>query len=212
LLHTLEVERFVGRTPEGLFALQGLTRPLLSARARHELELAAAPHLAELAATTRETVGLAILCDNHLEVVAVLDSPQAVRMGNTVGRILPPHASSLGKAVLSRLAQPERDRLVDAYGLARYTRHTIVDRRQLILDLDRAATRGYALDDEENAVGGVCAGVAICAAGGAPVGAVSVSMPKARWDVAETRALTLAAVKRAAAGITAALGAGTRAP
>ena len=56
--------------------------------------------------------------DNRIEVVATLDSPQLIRMANTVGRILPPHASSLGKAITAHLPDDVVERLRRSYGNA----------------------------------------------------------------------------------------------
>ena len=52
--------------------------------------------------------------ENRIEVVATVESPHLIRMGNTVGRILPPHASSLGKAVTAFQREEVRDRLFAA--------------------------------------------------------------------------------------------------
>jgi IclR family acetate operon transcriptional repressor len=204
LLCTLEVEGYVARTDEGRYRLEPALEPLLSAQLHAAVRRAAAPHLKVLAQRTRETVGLALLHENHMEVAAVIESPQVVRTGNTVGRILPPHSSSLGKAMLAFMDADARDRLIEAYGLYRYTPRTIVDTGELRKELDRTRGRGHALDLEENALGGVCVGAPLFDAGGGVCGAISVSLPKARWEGAGQGAL-VKAVRKAAAAISRAL-------
>lgn len=54
---------------------------------------------------------LAVLFDNHIEVVAVIESPDLIKMSQTVGRIIPPHASSLGKALTAFQPEAVQERL-----------------------------------------------------------------------------------------------------
>ena len=81
-------------------------------------------------------------------------------MGNTVGRIVPPHASSLGKAVAAFQSEDVRDRLVRSYGIHRFTEHTVTDEVELKLEFERVRSRGYSTDEEESVLEGCCFGVA----------------------------------------------------
>ena len=128
----------------------------------------------------RETVSLAMRFENHVEVVATVESPQLIRMGNTVGRILPPHASSLGKAITAFQPEDRRESLLRSYGLHRFTDHTIVDEVELKRELERIRKAGYSLDAEESALEGCCFGAPIRGADGSVIGAISLSMPKMR--------------------------------
>jgi len=107
----------------------------------------------------RETVSLAALMGNHIEVVAALDSPHLVRMANVVGRILPPHASSMGKAITAFQGNELRERLIVSYGMTLFTPNTISDQRQLEEYFEKIRSTGISCDDEENTLGGVCYGV-----------------------------------------------------
>lgn len=99
ILHTLEASGYLNRNAAGQYSLSFDIRPLIPTHLLTKLIDIANPRVKDLNRAFRETVSLAILFDNHIEVIAVMESPQLIRMGNTVGRIIPPHASSLGKSI-----------------------------------------------------------------------------------------------------------------
>lgn len=199
ILHTLEVAGYLERDPDGRYRAPAALRPRSPAALQPDLLDAAAPLMKALNREFRETVSLAMLFENHVEVVATLESPQLVRMGNTVGRILPPHASSLGKAITAFQAEERRDSLLRSYGLHRFTDHTIVQDVDLKREFERIRQSGYSLDAEESALGGCCFGAPIRGRDGEVIGAISLSMPKMRLAVADgLRDRVLAAVRAAA--------------
>lgn len=136
----------------------------------------------KLALEHRETVSLAVFLGNRIEVTAVLDSPHQVRMGNVVGGIIPPHASSLGKSIAAFVNEEQRDRLIRCFGLMKMTRHTIDDELSLQAELDTVRERGYATDLEESALDGCCVAAPVFDTDGHPIAAISLSMPKIRFD------------------------------
>jgi IclR family acetate operon transcriptional repressor len=140
----------------------------------------ASPRLQELSRTLGETVSLAALFDNRMEVIAVNESPQMIRMTNVVGHILPPNGSSLGKAIAAFQSDERRQKLLRSFGIYRFTEHTITDRAELEREFGRVREQGYSTDREESVPGGNCFGVPILAAGGEVNAAISASMPKIR--------------------------------
>ena len=201
ILYTLEAAKYLERDAAGRYRLPQAFRNG-AANGSGALVQAALPHMRELSREFRETISLAMRFDNHIEVVATIESPQLIRMGNTVGRILPPHASSLGKAITAFQPEDLREPLIRSYGLHRFTAHTIVDELELRRELDAVRTRGYSSDVEESALEGHCFGAPIRL--GTRVGAaISLSMPKMRIRDDEHRERLVAAVLRAAAAISA---------
>ncbi len=196
ILHTLEVAGYIERDPAGRYQVTASLGPASGRRER--LLSAAAGPMKALHREFSETVSLAMLFDHHIEVVATIESPQLVRMGNIVGRILPPHASSLGKAVTAFQDDTRRESLLRSYGVHRFTAHTLVDERELKDEFDRIRRDGYSLDAEESALEGCCFGAPIRDASGAVYGALSLSMPKSRMKPAALRPRVIAAVRRAA--------------
>ena len=201
ILHTLEVGGYLERDQAGLYHAPASLGPATGRRER--LVAAAVAPMKALHREFSETVSLAMLFDHHIEVVATLESPQLVRMGNIVGRILPPHASSLGKAVTAFQDDARRESLIRSYGLHRFTEHTLVDERDLREEFDRIRRDGYSLDAQESALEGCCFGAPIHDQSGVIYGAVSLSMPKSRLRPAALRATVIAAVRRAADRISA---------
>jgi IclR family acetate operon transcriptional repressor len=135
---------------------------------------------------------------HHIEVVATIESPQLVRMGSAVGRILPPHASALGKVILAFQPDDAGEHLVRSYGLPRFTPRTIVDRPRLTEELRCIRRDCYGVDNEERVLAGCCFAAPIRDHGGRGRAAVSLSMPRARMDGDRMREQIVAAVRRAA--------------
>lgn len=198
ILHTLEKAGYLERDPAGLYRAPESLRPMGSGHLQQQLVNAAMPRLKALNREFRETVTVAMLFENHIEVVATLESPQLIRMGNTVGRILPPHASSLGKAITAFQPEERCESLIRSYGLHRFTAHTITDEVELKQELERVRQTGHSFDAEESALEGSCFGAPIRGADHAVIGAISLSMPKMRLRSDAERNRVMAAIERAA--------------
>ena len=122
-------------------------------------------------------------------------------MGNTVGRIVPPHASSLGKAIAAFQPEDVRERLVRSYGIHRFTEHTVTDEVELKREFERVRSRGYSTDEEESVLEGCCFGVPILDAHGDAIAAISVSSPKMRMRDEQLQKRLVAALRRAAGSV-----------
>jgi DNA-binding IclR family transcriptional regulator len=144
---------------------------------RSDLRVAAAEALKTLRDTTRETVHLAVPSDLAMVYIEKLESPHVVRMASRIGTRVTLYSSSVGKAYLSALAPAARDALLAQVKLERLTPNTVTDLRQLRRELDETAERGYSEDREENEAQIHCYGAPIVGRDGAPVAAISVSIP-----------------------------------
>jgi IclR family acetate operon transcriptional repressor len=148
-----------------------------------------------------ETASLAGLFDSHIEVLLVFESQQIMRMGNTVGRILPPNASSLGKAITAFQTAEVADKLVRSYGAYRFTPQTIVDEIAMREELARVRASGVAEDVEESIAGGRCFAAPVLGVNGHAAGAVSLSLPLIRYRGDAQRQKILTAVRKTARAI-----------
>lgn len=198
IIHTLEVMGYLDKAAGDLYTLSPAVSYLVPNRTLAKLVSVALPRMKELGRQFRETVSLAFLFRNHIEVIEVVESPQRVQMGNMVGSIIPPHASSLGKCITAGQPERRRDRLLRTFGIVPLTPHTITDEVKLKVELDLVCSRGYAADLEESVLGGRCFGAPIFAGGAHPVAAISVSTPGIRLDNQEA---VISAVRSAAAAI-----------
>jgi IclR family acetate operon transcriptional repressor len=187
ILHTLEVAGYVEKTADGRYHVSVDRRPMIPTSLLTRLLRIAMPHLKELTRQFRESTALGVLFDNHIEVMAVVESPQNIRMGNTAGRILQPHASSIGKSICAFQTEERRERLLRSYGILRMTPKTITDETELREEFQRIRTQGYALDNEETTIDGRCYGCPIFTGEGEVLAAISMSLPKSRMGSSENQ-------------------------
>jgi IclR family transcriptional regulator, acetate operon repressor len=139
----------------------------------------ARPVLERLNKEFGETIHLGRLEGQHISFLDSIESTRAVRVSSRVGRALPAHATSSGKATLSQMSGEELRRLYPHEDLDRITDNTITSRAKLERALDTIRRRGYALSNEESEDG--VASVAVPVA--SPTGvlyAVNVSVPTHR--------------------------------
>lgn len=107
---------------------------------------------------------------------------QAVRTDPGIGKRVPIHATSAGKAILANLPDAQVDSVIERRGLPTLTEHTIVDPDVLWEELKEIRERGYAINDQENINGLRAIGVPVIGPSGQVVGALSVSGPTHRMQ------------------------------
>lgn len=198
ILRTLEIAGYAVRVEGDRFRLGEKGPGFLPAKLAAAITHAAALPMRQLGREFRETVSLAVLFNNHIEVTAVVDSPQHVRMGNVVGGLIPPHASSLGKCITAFQPDEDRDRLIRSYGVVKMTEMTITEELDLHRELELVHAQGYATDLEESALDGCCLAAPIMGPDGKVSAAISLSMPKMRFTNQER---LIAAIRAAATEI-----------
>ncbi len=187
LLQTLETLHYIRRDANGHYVPSHENSAIVSTQYVNALAAAAREPMRRLNMEFGETVSLAILLHNHIEVVHVVESSNLIRMTNIPGRILPPHASSMGKVITAWQDAETRKRLLQSYGLTRYNENTIVDEQTIEAEFEQIRSRGYSTDAEESTPGGFCFGVAIFSTPGKAEAAISLSMPKSRMPADEAR-------------------------
>jgi IclR family acetate operon transcriptional repressor len=201
ILHTLEVSGYIERDVTGRYTLAADLRASAPGLLRTALVDSAYPALKQLSREFQETVSLAMRFENRVEVIATIESPHLIRMGNTVGRIVPPHASSLGKAVAAFQPEEVRERLVRSYGIHRFTERTVTDEIELKREFEQVRTRGYSADLEESVLEGCCFGAPILDTQRDAVAAISASCPKMRIRDEQLQQRLVVALRRAAENV-----------
>lgn len=182
ILRTLESRGYLIQATDGAYAL---APKLLLGRVYERAERirqAVRPLLLALASRFDETASLAYLFEDRIQVLDTVESFHAIRMTNKPGRVLPAHASSLGKAIAAFQSRATVGRILEVYGLVRRTEHTVVDRQVLLSEFEQIRSCGYAIDREESVSGGVCIGAAITVDGSSVVAAISTSTPSVRMS------------------------------
>ncbi len=173
-------------------------------RSRDVIALARLPmrHLME---ESGETVNLAVEDQGEAVYLAQVECRQMMRAIAKPGGRVPLHCSGVGKALLAALPEAEVGKILQRRGLPRATEKTLDSPLRLRGELERIRGRGYAFDDEENAVGLRCVAAVIRDEYGHPLAGLSLSGPMARITDARVPLLGAMVIK-AADEITAALG------
>jgi DNA-binding IclR family transcriptional regulator len=181
IVAALRAEGFVG-SDERLALGPRLISLASQSWAKFDLRTLAGPDLRGLRDDTGETVHLAVPSTTEMVYIDKLESAQTVRMTSRIGTRVRLHASSVGKAYLAALPASERDALLDQITLIRMTDRTITRRKDLEAELRLTRERGYAIDGEETEPEIHCLGAVVRNRAGRPVGGISISVPKYRFD------------------------------
>lgn len=163
-----------------------------------------APFLRRLMVETKETVHLGVLDEWEVVYIDKIESHQPLQMFSRIGRRAPLHCTALGKALLAFQPTEVVERFLRRR-LRAYTPATLTDPARLRADLERIRAHGYALDDEEFAVGLTCLAAPLRDHTRQVVASLGIAGPVVR--VTDDRVPRLGGlVREAAAGGSAALG------
>lgn len=195
----LEREGFLRREPD---AKRFTVGPRLTHLAQGGLRAAArlgARHaiLEGLSREIRETCNLGILDDRSVVYIDRVEADWPLRLHFDAGSRVDPHCTAMGKLFLAYMPEGERDRLLSALPLARFTDKTITGRAELDRELAKIRRAGYSTDDEEFLMGVVCLAAPIVNAAGEVIAAVAMQAPRARMSLREAQR-HLPRLKRAA--------------
>jgi IclR family acetate operon transcriptional repressor len=190
LLGTLVERGYLARDGRRYSAGPGLQR--LQARSGgFSLAERAAPLVRTLRVQLNETTSFFVQEGWEVEAIVTETSEQALRYAIDTGRRLPMHALASGKALLATLPDAELSRYFAEVRLDRFTPSTVTSEAKLRKQIGEIRKRGFSTTDEELHLGINGLGRAVTI-GGDVVGALSVAIPKVRYDAAmEKRAADL---------------------
>src|SRR6266849_6308816 len=163
ILRTLETQGYLTRNPEtgkyrvGLKVLS-LSRGALSGIDVREVALPIMRHLME---KTNLTCHLAILDGPDAVYIEKVEPQGFIKMDTWVGRRMPVHATSVGKALVAYIPREQLEGILRKSGMEKRTPKTITTLPRLLKELEKVRTQGYAVDDEENNLGARCLGAPI---------------------------------------------------
>ncbi len=147
---------------------------------RRDFVTTARPFMEALVDQCGETVNLGIVDDGEAVFLSQVETQEVMRMIARLGSRSPVHASGVGKAMLAHMSESRIEKILERRGLPRFTEMTIDNPADLRDELEQIRQRGYALDDEEHAVGLRCVAAPIFDENGRALAAISLSGPKAR--------------------------------
>ncbi|GAA4701624.1 hypothetical protein GCM10023215_45730 [Pseudonocardia yuanmonensis] len=150
-----------------------------------ELRRVALPPLQVLMARTGETVQLQVVRGRHARFVASVECDRILRVGDRVGRELPAHLTSAGRAVLA--TWPE-DHVRDLYDTGGPPDVGQLDVHALLRDLRRVRKQGFAVNDGLTEEGLTAIGRAVHGLEHPPAIGIAIAMPTARYRAAQLTA------------------------
>jgi DNA-binding IclR family transcriptional regulator len=176
-VQTLVAAGYLVQDPvDGRFSIGFAVLPLASSLLdRNRMRIEALPHLQTLAQETGERANLGILYRDSVMYVAGVEKPALPTIYSRFGKSAPAHCSSLGKAILAYLPEPDVRALLDRMPLVAHTPTTITSRAAFLKELADTRARGYAIDRAEHAPGSSCVAAPIFDANNRPIGAIGVS-------------------------------------
>jgi IclR family KDG regulon transcriptional repressor len=161
LIHTLLDLGYLQRSSEGRRYVLGTRARNLAVLTTADLQLAG--FCSQYAEDVSKRLGLNVVIGvrrgSEGVVIFKADSPTDHAPGAWIGRHFELHCTALGKALVAYLTEREieevfRQTSIDA-SLIRYTPSTVCSRSGVLADLARVRTRGFSLNNEESAIGGI---------------------------------------------------------
>lgn len=186
LLTTLEQKRFVQFDHENSLWHIGVQSFSIGSAfgRRRNLSLMAQPIMRRLRDSTGETVNLALADQGYAMFLLQVESREPMRATARPGTRAPLHCTAVGQAMLAAMSEPDLEQelaeILPQHGLPRLTPNSIARPTKLREALVETRDLGYAVDDEENALGLRCVAAPIFNELGRPFAAVSISGPTLR--------------------------------
>jgi DNA-binding IclR family transcriptional regulator len=135
----------------------------------------AMPLLRQIVESTRLGAHLAILDHGDAVYIERIESPGFIKMDIWSGRRVAPQATAVGKALICHLSREVVQEIAALHPLSPVSARTIVTLPHLLEELAAVRRRGYAIDDEEHAVGVRCVAAPVFSASGDVVAAIGAS-------------------------------------
>jgi IclR family KDG regulon transcriptional repressor len=179
LVYTLRINNYLDQNPENRKYHLGLKLAERAAVLLGQIDLRkiATPILESLLEWSGESVNLAIR--DHQEVVYIerLFGSHSLGIRSELGKRAPLHSTALGKAILANLEMAEIQSILVDYKLTVITPKTIVNIKDFLAELQKVRANGYAVDEEENELGGRCLAAPVIDHTAKPIAAISISTP-----------------------------------
>ena len=178
ILSSLAEHGLVERTTRGNYQL-GIKLMQLGSRVNASVDIRklALPLMERLRDLLGETVNLTVREDDEVVYIERTLAKRMIRVEQVIGSRAPLHVTAVGKLMLGDQGEAACRSYAKRSKLPAYTANTHTRITPLMQDCIAAATRGYALDNEEAELGVGCIGTLVRDASGHVVAGLSVSAP-----------------------------------
>ncbi|MEU1696110.1 MULTISPECIES: IclR family transcriptional regulator [Streptomyces] len=168
---------------------------------RHGLRETALPFLQDLYEATHETVHLGVREGREVVYLERIHGHDRLPLPSRVGGRLPLSCTGVGKALLAFSSPELVDTVLGETPLPQLTRYSTSDPDRLRTAIEQAHVSGLAYEEQEAALGVSCIAAPVFDGSGTAVAALSVAVPRARFQPAQLAP----AVRTAALGLSRAL-------
>lgn len=182
LLTALEGRRFVRYESDARLWKIGVEAFVIGSAFLRNRDIAAfaRPVMQALVNDSGETASLYIDDDGEIVCIGQVECRQTMRVIARPGGRAKMHASGSGKALLAYYPAARLDQIVERHGLPASTEKTINTPQALRRSLEAVRSAGFAMDDEENALGIRCVAAPVFDHAGEAIAAISISGPASR--------------------------------
>lgn len=141
--------------------------------------------LDELSKELNESTSIGVLDGGEVVFIARSTSKRILTIELGVGAKLPAYCSSMARVILANMNQDEMIDYISNFSLESLTKFTINKKVQLINEIQKVASQGYSLSDQEIEIGLRSLSVPILNRNGKCVAALAVSSQTARMSKEE---------------------------
>jgi len=182
ILNTLDSGGFVVRDRENRKYILGPALIGLGRATRNSAELIryARPTLMELSKKYNETVNLGVLSHGKVIYLDTLESAQRLRVTVPMTIENNAHTTALGKVILSSMEEEHALKIISIMYAAKANQTSRYTEPEFIEHIQSSRKQGFAIDNEDDAIGFRCVAAPIFNASGDPVAAISISAPTTR--------------------------------
>ena len=149
-LQTLSEMEYIEKSVDNKYFL---TPKLFAAASRSlsetELSKIALPYMEDMSYRTGETSLLAIRDGNSALYLTRIESKYNLKFYEGIGMKIPLYCTAMGKVLLTGVDKEELDRFFATEQLIPYTEKTIVDKAELLKDLEEVRRKGFSVCESE---------------------------------------------------------------
>lgn len=156
------------------------------------------PYVERISAETGETASLTVLHEGMIVYIVRISAPRLLHDALTVGARMPAYPASMGRILLAGLPEPDLERYLRDTEFRQLTPLTVIDPERLRNIIAQARQSGYAVNDQEMALGLRSIAVPVTAADGHVVAALNVSCSTAHTSCVEMETKFLPLLRSAA--------------
>jgi DNA-binding IclR family transcriptional regulator len=146
------------------------------------LRKTAEPFIEDCSKLVGETVNLGIRHKSNVIYIDKIESHETIKVGLSIGKKIPLYCTGLGKVMLAFYKIDLLESILSDQIFVEFTTHTVKNKNALMEQLRKIRKDGYFIDFEEYIEGLICIAAPIFDYLNEPVAAISISIPKYRFD------------------------------